>query len=80
MESASSEHQSEQPPGHMANLVGIVIAAITLTLPLYVVANFNDSQANDSTAVLLESSQANGKVDEPDRGVKWVDNVSKWVW
>ncbi|MEM6867581.1 MAG: hypothetical protein AAF528_04290 [Cyanobacteria bacterium P01_C01_bin.121] len=41
MESASPEHQSEQPPGHMANLVGVLIATMTLTLPLYAISNFN---------------------------------------
>ena len=73
MESASSEHQSEQPPGHMANLVGVVIAAITLTLPLYVVANFNDPQASENTLApftFLESNQANVQVDEPDGEIR----------
>lgn len=32
----------------MANLIGIVIAAITITLPLYAISNFNASQANAS--------------------------------
>lgn len=41
MESASPEHRSEQPPGHIANLVGIVIAMMTITLPLYAISNFN---------------------------------------
>ncbi|MEL6779743.1 MAG: hypothetical protein AAFO06_21095 [Cyanobacteria bacterium J06597_16] len=45
MESASPEHQSEQPPGHIANFVGIVIATMTLTLPLYAISNFNTAEA-----------------------------------
>ena len=45
MESASSEHQSEQPPGYMSNLIGLVIAAITIALPLYAISNFNAAQA-----------------------------------
>ncbi|MEL6159350.1 MAG: hypothetical protein AAFR18_09045 [Cyanobacteria bacterium J06627_32] len=48
MESASPEHQSEQPPGHIANLVGVLIAMMTLTLPLYAISNFNTAQANVS--------------------------------
>jgi len=48
MESASSDHQSEQPPGYMANLIGVVIAAITLALPLYAISNFNAAQATVS--------------------------------
>jgi hypothetical protein len=44
MESASPEHPSEQPPGHIANLIGIVIATITLTLPLYAISNFNTAE------------------------------------
>ena len=45
MESASPEHPSEQPPGRIANLVGIAIALATLTLPLYAVSTFNAAQA-----------------------------------
>ena len=45
MESASPEHPSEPPPGHLANLVGLAIATVTLTLPLYAVSNFNAAQA-----------------------------------
>ncbi|PZO51433.1 MAG: hypothetical protein DCF15_14900 [Phormidesmis priestleyi] len=45
MESASPEHPSEQPPGHIANLIGILIATLTITLPLYAISNFNASQA-----------------------------------
>gem|GEM_PF-2591250 len=44
MESASPEHQSEQPPGHIANLVGLVIAAMTLTLPLYAISTFSTAE------------------------------------
>ncbi len=44
MESASPEHQSEQPPGHIANLIGFVIATMTLTLPLYAISNFNTAE------------------------------------
>lgn len=46
MESASPEHQSEQPPGHMANLIGVLIVMLTLTLPLYAVSNFNTAEVN----------------------------------
>ena len=45
MESASPEHPSEPPPGHIANLIGLAIATATLTLPLYAVSNFNAAQA-----------------------------------
>lgn len=44
MESASPEHQSEQPPGHIANLIGFAIAATTLTLPLYAISNFSAAE------------------------------------
>ena len=60
MESASSEHQPEQPPGHVANLIGIVIAAITLTLPLYAISNFNAAQATasqQSSSLYLRANQ-----------------------
>ncbi|MBE9063596.1 hypothetical protein [cf. Phormidesmis sp. LEGE 11477] len=40
MESASPEHSSEQPPGHIANLIGVLITTLTLTLPLYAISNF----------------------------------------
>lgn len=46
MESASPEQPSEQPPGHIANFVGIVIATMTLTLPLYAVSNFNTAEVS----------------------------------
>lgn len=46
MESASPEHQPEQPPGHIANIVGIVIAVMTLTLPLYAISSFNTAEAD----------------------------------
>ncbi|MGB7084724.1 MAG: hypothetical protein WBD47_04165 [Phormidesmis sp.] len=46
MESASPERQPEQPPGHIANFVGVVIATMTMTLPLYAVSSFNAAQAN----------------------------------
>ncbi|MEM9091966.1 MAG: hypothetical protein AAGC93_24920 [Cyanobacteria bacterium P01_F01_bin.53] len=45
MESASPEHQPEQPPGHIANFVGIVIATMTLTLPLYAISTFSTAEA-----------------------------------
>lgn len=41
MQSASPEHQPEQPPGHIANCIGALIAMTTITLPLYVISNFN---------------------------------------
>jgi len=44
MESASPEHQSEQPPGYIANLIGVLIAMVTLTLPLYAISNFNTAE------------------------------------
>ena len=44
MEPASPEHSSEQPPGHIANLVGLVITAMTLTLPLYAISNFSTAE------------------------------------
>lgn len=40
MESASPEHPAEQPPGHVANFVGVLITMLTLTLPLYAISNF----------------------------------------
>jgi len=46
MESASPEQPSEQPPGHVANFVGIVIATMTLTLPLYAISNFNTAEVS----------------------------------
>jgi ABC-type phosphate/phosphonate transport system permease subunit len=46
MESASPEHQSENPPGHLANFIGIVIAALTLTLPLCVILNFTATEVS----------------------------------
>lgn len=45
MESASPDRPSEPPPGHLANLIGLAIAMLTLTLPLYAVSNFNAAQA-----------------------------------
>ncbi|WP_157620262.1 hypothetical protein [Synechococcus sp. PCC 7335] len=40
MESASPEHSPEQPPGHIAHLIGLLITTLTLTLPLYAISNF----------------------------------------
>ncbi|MGC1306509.1 MAG: hypothetical protein WA885_04710 [Phormidesmis sp.] len=45
MESASPEHPAEQPPGHIANFIGIVIAMMTLTLPLYAISAFDAAEA-----------------------------------
>ncbi len=45
MESASPERPSEPPPGHIANLVGLAIATVTLALPLYAISNFSAAQA-----------------------------------
>ncbi len=61
MESASPEHSSEQPPGHIANLVGFVITAMTLTLPLYAISNF-------STAEIIlpqQPSSLSARLDKP---------------
>ncbi len=46
MESASPEHSSEQPPGHIANIVGLVITAMTLTLPLYAISSFSPAEVS----------------------------------
>lgn len=44
MESASPERQSEQPPGHIANLIGFAITITTLALPLYAISNFSAAE------------------------------------
>ncbi|MEL6493328.1 MAG: hypothetical protein AAFV85_18410 [Cyanobacteria bacterium J06634_6] len=59
MESASPEHQSEQPPGHIANFVGVLIAMMTLTVPLYAISNFTtaDIAVPQQSSTLLMRAQ-----------------------
>ncbi|MEL6351737.1 MAG: hypothetical protein AAFR58_08230 [Cyanobacteria bacterium J06627_28] len=55
MESASPEHQPEQPPGYFANAIGVLIATMTITVPLYAISNFNmaDSQSTQQPSSLF---------------------------
>lgn len=62
MESASPERQSEQPPGHIANLIGFAIATTTLTLPLYAISNFSTAEITvpqQPTSLSLRASMQN---------------------
>ena len=61
MESASPEHSSEQPPGHIANLVGLVITAMTLTLPLYAISNFSAAEI----AAPQQPASLSARLDQP---------------
>lgn len=46
MESASPEHPAEQPPGYISSFIGVVIAMLTITLPLYAISNFDTVEAD----------------------------------
>lgn len=61
MESASPEHSSEQPPGHIANLVGLVITAMTLTLPLYAISSFSAAEIT----VPQQPASLSARLDKP---------------
>ena len=52
MESASqSDNPPEQPSGSLANLIGFVVAFLTLFLPVFAIAHFSSSRTD-----LIENS------------------------
>ena len=60
MESASPEHPLEQPPGHIANFVGVLITTLTLTLPLYAISNFKTVEVEipqQSAALFMKAQE-----------------------
>ena len=57
MESASPEHSPDQPPGHIANLIGVLITTLTLTLPLYAISNFTTSNFTTIEVEIPQRSQ-----------------------
>jgi len=60
MESASPEHPAEQPPGYIANLVGVLITTLTLALPLYAISNFKTIEIEipqQSQAVFIKAQE-----------------------